>query len=252
MSLVFTLPPSSPSSRRNSIYIGGKEDAKDRSKLEQWGVKYVLNMTPEKDSSIQSGVANYFEKKKVFAYKRISVYDASTTDLLSYAPQIVSFISKGLNYGSVLVHCQRGVSRSTTAVLFYLMYAQGIELQSALKLDYEKECKDEGLICESSTEDLPDESIRRKRKGIGPSIGPSREPSTSKQRIVGPSLPLQVQPNAIAAMVKAQESENGSNGGSFAKVDVNLNESTSTSTSARKRTEIGPSIAPSRESSPSK
>ena len=220
---------------------------------------------------MQSGVANYFEKKKVFAYKRISVYDASTTDLLSYAPQIVSFISKGLNYGSVLVHCQRGVSRSTTAVLFYLMYAQGIELQSALKLvkqrrqcinpipafikqlqDYEKECKDEGLICESSTEDLPDESIRRKRKGIGPSIGPSREPSTSKQRIVGPSLPLQVQPNAIAAMVKAQESENGSNGGSFAKVDVNLNESTSTNTSARKRTEIGPSIAPSRESSPSK
>jgi hypothetical protein len=220
---------------------------------------------------LQSGVANYFEKKKVFAYKRISVYDASTTDLLSYAPQIVSFISKGLNYGSVLVHCQRGVSRSTTAVLFYLMYAQGIGLQSALKLvkqrrqcinpipafikqlqDYEKECKDEGLICESSTEDLPDESIRRKRKGIGPSIGPSREPSTSKQRIVGPSLPLQVQPNAIAAMVKAQESENGSNGGSFAKVVVNLNESTSTSTSARKRTEIGPSIAPSRESSPSK
>jgi len=220
---------------------------------------------------LQSGVANYFEKKKVFAYKRISVYDASTTDLLSYAPQIVSFISKGLNYGSVLVHCQRGVSRSTTAVLFYLMYAQGIGLQSALKLvkqrrqcinpipafikqlqDYEKECKDEGLICESSTEDLPDESIRRKRKGIGPSIGPSREPSTSKQRIVGPSLPLQVQPNAIAAMVKAQESENGSNGGSFAKVDVNLNESTSTNTSARKRTEIGPSIAPSRESSPSK
>jgi len=53
MSLIFSLPPSVPSSRRNGIYIGGKDDAKNRAKLEQWGVTHVINMTPVKDSSIQ-------------------------------------------------------------------------------------------------------------------------------------------------------------------------------------------------------
>jgi len=54
---------------------------------------------------------------------RVPVYDASTsvTDLLEAADAIVSFIAKALHHGSCLVHCQRGVSRSTTAVLFYLM-----------------------------------------------------------------------------------------------------------------------------------
>lgn len=183
---------------------------------------------------MQSGVANYFEKKQIFAYKRISVYDASTTNLLDYAPQIVSFISKGLNYGSVLVHCQRGVSRSATAVLFYLMFAQGIGLDSALKSlkqrrqsinpipaftkqlqEYEKDCKGKGLICENAREGLkPNESMNtsaKKRKGIGPSIGPSREPTTSKQRVVGPSLP-QKETNAIDGVKEEREAKDGTHG----------------------------------------
>ena len=52
MSLVYTAP-SQASTRRNGIYIGGKTDAKSRSKLEQWGVTHILNMTPQKDSSVQ-------------------------------------------------------------------------------------------------------------------------------------------------------------------------------------------------------
>jgi hypothetical protein len=56
-------------------------------------------------------------------YKRVAVYDASTsaTELESQAVEIVNFISKGLHHGSVLVHCNHGVSRSTTCILLYLM-----------------------------------------------------------------------------------------------------------------------------------
>lgn len=138
-------------------------------------------------------------------YKRIPVYDASTSNLLTYAPEIVSFISKGLNYGSVLVHCQKGVSRSATAVLFYLMFVQGMELDSAVELvqrrrqcinpipafmkqlqDYEKECKEKGLICEVFKEvESGQDANSRKRKVIGPMSGPV---PSNQQSVIGPSL----------------------------------------------------------------
>jgi protein-tyrosine phosphatase len=73
---------------------------------------------------LQAGVPNYFESSKGrFVYLRIPVYDASTSvsEILLAADDIVSFIAKGLLHGSVFVHCQRGVSRSTTAVMLYLM-----------------------------------------------------------------------------------------------------------------------------------
>lgn len=80
-------------------------------------------MTPEKEAGITAGVPNYFENAKGsrIKYKRISVYDASSTDLLCHADEIVEFISNGLHHGGVLVHCQRGVSRSATAVIMFLM-----------------------------------------------------------------------------------------------------------------------------------
>jgi hypothetical protein len=157
---------------------------------------------------MQSGVPNYFEKKRRFTYKRIAVYDASTTNLQSYAPEIVAFISKGLNYGSVFVHCQRGVSRSSTAVVFYLMNAAGMGFSDALQLcksrrdcinpipafiaqlkEYELECREKGLIqCDkhevkkkAATGTINSD---KKRKAIGPCRGPAPRP-----RVLGPSLP---------------------------------------------------------------
>lgn len=69
----------------------------------------------------QAGVPNYFEKTPGFVYKRIPVYDAATSNLLEYADKAVAFIANGLHHASVLVHCQKGISRSATVVLFFLM-----------------------------------------------------------------------------------------------------------------------------------
>lgn len=41
--------------RRNSIYIGGRADAKSLEKLQRWGISRILNVTPTKEASIQVG-----------------------------------------------------------------------------------------------------------------------------------------------------------------------------------------------------
>ena len=58
MSLIYTAPAASAGvSSRNGLYIGGKKEAKSRSTLERWGITHILNVTPEKDSSIQVRLA---------------------------------------------------------------------------------------------------------------------------------------------------------------------------------------------------
>jgi protein-tyrosine phosphatase len=82
----------------------------------------ILNVTPAKEAGITAGVPNYFENScSEIKYKRISVYDSASSDLLSHADEMVEFISSGLHHGGVLVHCQKGVSRSATAVIMFLM-----------------------------------------------------------------------------------------------------------------------------------
>jgi protein-tyrosine phosphatase len=102
--------------------VGGKTDAKNKQKLLDRGITHILNVTPAKEASIQAGVPNYFERES-FVYKRIPVYDSSSSvsAMLDAANEICTFIATGLCHGSVLVHCQRGVSRSVTAVLLFLL-----------------------------------------------------------------------------------------------------------------------------------
>ena len=152
MGLIYTCSASGRSTgdgRRHGVYLGGKKEAKSLEKLQQWNISHILNVTPTKEVSIQAGVPNYFEKpssggnsgnssggRTVFTYKRIPIYDASTSvsELENVANDIVNFISTGLYHGSVLVHCHQGVSRSTTCVLLYLMRKVGFTLPDALEM----------------------------------------------------------------------------------------------------------------------
>lgn len=144
-------------------------------------------------TKLQAGVPNFFEKSQCFVYKRIPVYDASTSafELLQKADEIVEFIARGLLRGAVLVHCNKGQSRSTTAALFYLLRNTDMSLDKALEMiqrrrpevepipafrvilkQYEAECFKER---EASNDNSAVEKRRTKKKKqiVGPSMGPS-------------------------------------------------------------------------------
>ncbi|CAJ1935705.1 unnamed protein product [Cylindrotheca closterium] len=223
MSLVYS---TANGGKRNSLYIGGRSDAKSLEKLERYGISHILNVTPGKEASIQAGVPNFFEKKNLFRYRRVAVYDAPTSapQLLEAADSVVKFISNGLHHGSVLVHCQHGVSRSTTCALFYLVRKAKMSLTDALQMiqrrrpqaqpipAFMKILEQYAKVHGASDHDNSQKRVfqsqssanDRKRPRVGPSTGPPTGPVGPPQtrteigpsssqahslKEIGPSLP---------------------------------------------------------------
>jgi protein-tyrosine phosphatase len=148
MSLIYqppvVVPTTSSSStttattRRPGIYIGDKKDAKNYQQLVQRNITFILNVTPPKEAGYKMGVPNYFESSTssssstpsgattgTFHYLRIPIYDSaiSLTQLYDSIPQICTFINQAILYhqSSILIHCQRGVSRSVTVAILYMI-----------------------------------------------------------------------------------------------------------------------------------
>lgn len=66
MSLIYTVPANVTGGGRHSLYIGGKVDAKNQQKLQQWGISHILNVTPTKEASIQVNVDSGIVENCVF------------------------------------------------------------------------------------------------------------------------------------------------------------------------------------------
>jgi Dual specificity phosphatase, catalytic domain len=122
-----------PSKILGYLYLGGKQDAKAKSLLQTLKIRYILNVTPPRSMDPESGCPSFFEKEGSFVYKRIPVFDNRGEDLLQYMEQSYRFIEEGKHYGGVLVHCHKGISRSSSFVIGYLMKKNGMSLDEALE-----------------------------------------------------------------------------------------------------------------------
>eukprot|EP00435_Cladocopium_sp_Y103_P022135 s3830_g5.t1 len=104
------------------IWIGGADDARDREALEKAKIRYVLNCTPVRSNG---GVANFYEKDATMRmeYCRVSMGDNATETLQSRFEASWAFLEKARirEDGSVLIHCQQGVSRSVSMAMSYMM-----------------------------------------------------------------------------------------------------------------------------------
>jgi len=104
------------------IYLGSFEHSQDKAGLSGLGIKHIVNV---------SSHGNPFEKQG-FEYLKIDVPDTVEGVLQPYFEECNAFMKKALGEGSaVLVHCHRGMSRSSTMVIAYMMAEMGMSLEDA-------------------------------------------------------------------------------------------------------------------------
>lgn len=124
------------------LFLSGDDVALNFDLLKAKNITHILNLT--------SNIANKYEP--ILKYKKIHMYDIPSENILKYFKEAFEFIDNGLENinQSVLVHCNAGVSRSSSFVIGYLMhkkialsYSQAFEL---VKSRRPKICPNQGFV----------------------------------------------------------------------------------------------------------
>ncbi|KAK5908970.1 hypothetical protein CgunFtcFv8_016984 [Champsocephalus gunnari] len=107
---------------RPFILLGSQDAAHDEETLQRLKVTHVLN--------VAYGVSNLLPDQLV--YKTLQILDIPDTDITSYLEECSGFIELARRQGGVvLVHCNAGVSRSSSVVIGYLMLREGLTFDDA-------------------------------------------------------------------------------------------------------------------------
>jgi protein-tyrosine phosphatase len=91
-----------------------------------------LAITSSYSVDTEAGCPNFFEKDHKITYKRIPIFDNRGEDILSHMDTAFNFIEHAKHHGHILVHCHKGISRSASFVIGYLMRKNEMTLNEAL------------------------------------------------------------------------------------------------------------------------
>ena len=112
-----------PSKIFNWLYLGSYRNACDKQEIRDIGINYVLNCAIECMESFPVGVK----------YCHLKLNDMPSFRIIPYLEKATSFINQAhINKGIILVHCQLGISRSTSCVIAYLIKYMGYTTMNAL------------------------------------------------------------------------------------------------------------------------
>ena len=93
------------------LFLGNSDAAIDPRSLEAMNVSHILVVGKDLD-------VVYPTK---YIYKTVPAEDSARFNICQYFEETNEFIEQGLKAKGVLVHCQFGISRSSTIVIAYLM-----------------------------------------------------------------------------------------------------------------------------------
>ncbi|RLN46693.1 hypothetical protein BBJ29_001411 [Phytophthora kernoviae] len=182
-----------PSQILDHVFLGSRTHARDKELLQRLRITHILNVTPPKKTDPVAGVPNFFEKEKAFIYRRCPIFDNKAEDISSVLEGCIAFIDQAKYYGRILVHCNKGVSRSTSMTVAYLMKLKSMSFEQAL-----------AFVAERRSIANPNEIFRQQLQDYGRRLQravPKEKNARAARGPVGPSLP--------PAPVAAEESNNG-------------------------------------------
>ncbi|NGX58846.1 MAG: hypothetical protein K940chlam3_01754 [Chlamydiae bacterium] len=99
------------------LYLGSKHAAEDRDLLLEHRITHILNVT--------NTIPCHFEED--FTYKKIPVSNREL-EIVKRFEEAIQFIEEGER---VFVHCRRGVNRSASMVIAYLIRSRSFSYQEA-------------------------------------------------------------------------------------------------------------------------
>ena len=112
-----------PSKIFNWLYLGSYRNACDKQEIKDIGINYVLNCAIECMESFPIGVK----------YCHLKINDMPSFKITPHLEKATSFINQAqINDGIILVHCQLGISRSTSCVIAYMIKYMGYTVMNAL------------------------------------------------------------------------------------------------------------------------
>uniref|UniRef100_H3H273 protein-tyrosine-phosphatase n=1 Tax=Phytophthora ramorum TaxID=164328 RepID=H3H273_PHYRM len=149
-----------PSQILEHVFLGSRAHARDKEQLQRLRITHILNVTPPKKMDPVAGVPNFFEKDKAFTYRRCPIFDNKAEDISGMLEGCIAFIDQAKYYGIflcwwglcykmelltmakygvwILVHCNKGVSRSSSMVVAYLMKLRSMSFEQALAFVVER------------------------------------------------------------------------------------------------------------------
>ena len=117
----------------NQLFLGNNSDANNKQILKHLKITHIINMT------LTLNVSRDLKKLKI-KYLHCPIYDNHEVNIIRYFDKGINFINKALNKNKngnikkkVLVHCQAGISRSSTMIIAYLMKMKGMDFKTAYK-----------------------------------------------------------------------------------------------------------------------
>ncbi|KAG3112182.1 hypothetical protein PI124_g8836 [Phytophthora idaei] len=171
-----------PSQILEHVFLGSRTHARDKELLQRLRITHILNVTPPKKMDPVAGGPNFFEKDKIFTYRRCPIFDNKAEDISGVLEGCIAFMDQAKYYGRILVHCNKGVSRSSSMVVAYLMKLRSMSFEQAL-----------AFVVERRSIANPNESFRRQLQEYGRRLqrsAPKDKSARAARGPAGPQLPL--------------------------------------------------------------
>ena len=110
------------------LYVAGHRVAESRDKVVEQDITRVVNCSA-------AIVPSYFEHVEGMTYLTLNMVDGRQDDICWFLPQVVAFIEEGRVHGEkTLIHCEKGISRSCSFAIAYLMWSAGHDWRQAFDI----------------------------------------------------------------------------------------------------------------------